>query len=102
MGYPSTETTLAYRFRWTGLKGRTLAGWANQERQFYSGVVLHDRVASDDEAGACIEVPLEMPPSALAPFVATATRELFLAFHGFQMPMPEVEKMTTDLLARRG
>jgi hypothetical protein len=102
MGYPPAEATLAYRFRWTGLKDRTLAGWANQERQFYSGVVLHGRVASDDEAGACIEVPLETPPSALAPFVAAATRELFLAFHGTQMPMPEVEKMTTDLLARRG
>jgi hypothetical protein len=102
MGYPPAETTLAFRFRWTGLKGRTLAGWASQERAFYSGVVLYDRVASDDEAGACIEVPLETPPSALAPFVAAATRELFLAFHGTQMPMPDVEKMTTDLLARRG
>ena len=102
MGYPPAETTLAYRFRWTGIKGRTLAGWANQERAFYSGVVLSGRVASDDEVGSCIEVPLETPPSALAPFVATATRELFLAFHGTLMPMPEVEKMTTDLLARRG
>lgn len=102
MGYPPTETTLAYRFRWTGLKGRTLAGWANKERMFYSGVVLSGRVASDDEADACIEVPLETPPSALAPFVAAATGELFLAFHGIQMPMPDVEKMTTDLLARRG
>jgi hypothetical protein len=64
--------------------------------------VLSGRVASDDEVGACIEVPLETPPSALAPFVAAATRELFLAFHGTQMRMPDVEKMTTDLLARRG
>jgi hypothetical protein len=102
MGYPPAETTLAYRFRWTGLKGRTLAGWANQERAFYSGIALHGRVASDDEAGVCIEVPLETPPSALAPFVAAATRGLFLAFQGIQMPMPDVEKMTTDLLARRG
>jgi hypothetical protein len=102
VGYPPAETTLAYRFRWTGLKGRTLAGWANQERAFYSGVVLYGRVASDDEAGACIEVPLETPPSALAPFVAAATRELFLAFQGIQMPMLDIEKMTTDLLARRG
>jgi hypothetical protein len=84
------------------LRGRTLAGWANEERAFYSGVVLYGQVASDDEAGACIEVPLETPPSALAPFVAAATRELFLAFQGTQMPMSDVEKMTTDLLARRG
>jgi hypothetical protein len=102
MDYQPAETTLAYRFRWTRLEGRTLAGWANQERMFYSGAVLSGHVTRDDEAGSCIQVPLETPPSALAPFVAVATRELFLAFGGFQMPMPEIEKMTADLLARRG
>lgn len=102
MGYPPAETTLAFQFRWTRLNGRTLSGWANATRAFYSGAILGGRTAADPDASACVEVPLETPPSALAPFVAAATRTLFLAFDGFAMPTADIEQMTSELIKRRG
>lgn len=101
MEYPPVDTTLAFRFRWKGLKGRGLDGWGNKERAFFSGLVLPGSTARDDEAGSCVEVPLETPPSALAPFVAAATKDLFLVFGGTEMPAADIEKMTAELLARR-
>jgi hypothetical protein len=47
-----------------------------------------------------VEIPLETPQSAIAPYVEEATRELFVLFDGYTMPPEAVEYWTRKLLER--
>lgn len=96
MGCAVDATKLAFAFSWTRLKGRTLATWAQPGRPIPG---IH--AANDDEANSCVEVPLEASPSALAPFVIEATRELFAKFNGFSMAPNMVEQIIQQLVERR-
>ncbi|MFI5387534.1 MAG: ATP-binding protein [Fimbriimonadales bacterium] len=96
LGCTPEVTTLAFAFRWTRLKDRQIAGWANPAR-FYIG----KRVAHDDTAEECVEVPLETPPAAIAPYVEAATRRLFAKFDGMEMTPQVVEDIVRRMIERR-
>jgi hypothetical protein len=96
MGCHSETTTLAFAFKWTRLRGRTISSWADPAR-----MNIGTFVANDDEAISCVEVPLENSPSALSPFVIEATRGLFAKFNGFAMVPNVVEQLVELLLTRR-
>jgi hypothetical protein len=96
MGCHVETTTLAFAFKWTRLRGRTISSWAEPAR-----INIGTFVANDDEAISCVEVPLETSPSALTPFVIEATRELLAKFNGFAMVPNVVEQLVERLLARR-
>jgi hypothetical protein len=96
MGCAIETTRLAFAFNWTRLKGRTLAAWAQPARH-----IIGTHIANDDDATSCVEVPLETPPSALAPFVIAATRDLFAIFNGFAMAPNVVEQIVQQLVERR-
>jgi hypothetical protein len=55
-------------FSWSGLKGRRLDSWANPTVYVPGG-----GPAQDNEIATFVEMPLETPLSAIAPFVDEAT-----------------------------
>jgi hypothetical protein len=92
----SKDTKLAFSFKWSGLRGRRLEAWAIPEVSISRG-----RIAEDSEVQTCIEVPLETPTSAIAPFVFQATETLFATFSGWQMPMEAIEYWVNKVLSRK-
>jgi hypothetical protein len=90
------ETQLLFGFRWTKLKGRHLASWANPLRFMPPGYS-----ATEDEVTAEVAVPLETPLSALGHFVHRVTQPLFEAFRGFELPTSVTEDLTRRLIERR-
>jgi hypothetical protein len=102
LGYDPTTTTLAFHSTWTRLKGRSLAGWADTQTAFFSGAHLGGSKAVDDEISTCVEIPLETPASALAPFVRSAMHDVLFAFNGFEFSAQEIEGIVSRLLKRQG
>ena len=86
---------LGFLFRWTGLKDRRLSPWSDPFR------LPLDRRADDPDVTAYQEIALETSPSALAPFVQTATAGLFAAFGGYSIPLPVIERRVANLIGRR-
>jgi hypothetical protein len=83
-------------FSWSGLKGRRLDSWANPTVYVPGG-----GPAQDNEIATFVEMPLETPLSAIAPFVDEATRLLFAAFDGTQIPSNVVDEWSRRLVERR-
>lgn len=100
MGFDPAASVLTFRFRWSGLADRTLSGWANTQRAFFSGISTA-RTAADDVAESCVEIPLDTAPSAIPSHVGEAMRPLLLAFDGLIMPQHEIDAVATELLKRR-
>lgn len=88
--------TLGFAFRWTGLNGRELASWANP----LVSIMPWNR-AEDSSVDTYVEVPFDTPLSAIAPFVDLATRDLFIAFNGYTLPINATEHWTQRLIERR-
>jgi hypothetical protein len=96
LGWPPETTKLGFGFRWTKLSGRELSSWANPMIHITSGHVAHDDIAS-----SFVEVPLDTPPSALAPYLEQAIRELFIVFDGYTLPTTVIEDWVQRLIERR-
>ena len=84
------------RFRWTKLKGRTLNPWANP-----LVIISSYDLAHDDEVTTFVELSLDTPPTAIAPAVKQATRELFVLFGGYQLPGQAIEQWVRKLIERQ-
>jgi hypothetical protein len=89
------EARLSFAFRWTKLKGRQLASWVNPIVHVSRG-----HTAYTDEVTTYVEVSLDAPVSAIAPYVEQATRDLFALFDGYAMPSEAVEHWTKKLVER--
>jgi hypothetical protein len=89
------DARLGFAFRWVKLKGRQLVSWANPIVH-----VSRSHTAYTDDVTTYIEVPLDAPVSAIAPFVEEATRDLFALFDGYAMPSEAVEQWTKKLVER--
>ena len=96
MGCPVETTQLAYVFRWSKLRDRWLASWANPRR-----TIFRRYQAYDDEASSFVNVPLDTPLSALGSFVYQAVQPLFVAFDGFEIGIDIVDDLTKQLIQRR-
>lgn len=96
MGCQPEKTLLAFAFRWTRLKGRELASWANPGRHISRG-----RKAYQDDVTSIVNVPLETPLSALSDFVYQAVQPLFEIFDGFTINKEIVEDLTRRLVERK-
>jgi hypothetical protein len=97
MGSAAEATQLAFAFRWTKLKGRRLASWANPGR-FLPPM---QSTAYQDEVLSFVNVPLETPLSALSNFVNQAVQPLFQVFDGFVLDRNVVEDLTRRLIERK-
>jgi hypothetical protein len=96
IGWSVQETTLGFGFRWTKLSGRELSSWANP----LVGV-LPNHIAEDDSAESFVELPLDTPVSAIAPYVGQVVNDLFSAFAGYQMQQEAIEEWVKRLIERR-
>lgn len=96
MGCSPEATTLAYSFKWTRLKGRSLTSWAQPERYLSS-----DRCAYQDEVVTYANLPLETSLSALSEYVNDCVQPLFQIFDGFELSSQVVEDLTKRLIERR-
>jgi hypothetical protein len=92
----TVDARLGFGFRWIKLSGRELTPWANP-----LSAVQGRPFAHDNEVETYVELSLDTPVSAIAPFVEEATRDLFLLFDGYTVPSYVVEEWTKRLLERR-
>jgi len=92
IGWPVDEAKLGFGFRWTKLRGRELASWANPMVG-----IRPNHVAEDDRA----ENFLDTPVSAIAPYVEKVVNDLFSAFAGYQMRQEAIEEWVKQLIERR-
>lgn len=91
------ESEAGFAFRWTGLSGRTLRPWVNAFRSFGTSG-NQSRSASTD---AYVQVPIDTPFSALAPYVAFAVAPLFATFDGYIPSAELVENSVRKLIERK-
>jgi hypothetical protein len=91
------DTQAGFAFRWSGLEGRRLGGWANPLRSFGFG---GGRSATED-AESFVAVPVDTPHAALEPYVSIAVRSLFSVFDGYEPPQAVVEDAVKRLIERR-
>jgi hypothetical protein len=96
MGCLPEETTLAFAFKWTKLKGRKLSSWVNR-----SVWIPQHTSAYQDEVIAFVNVPLDMPLSVLSQYVNQVVKPLFEIFDGFTLSEDIVEDITRRLIERR-
>ncbi|HEY6713632.1 MAG TPA: hypothetical protein VI055_15330 [Rubrobacter sp.] len=89
----SAEAALRFAFRWYGLQDRRLTSWTDPARY-----VPRDYQALQNEVTTQVTVPADTPPSALGPYVQTATARLFAAFDGASIPSSVVEDLTRNIL----
>lgn len=96
MGCDPEKTLLAYAFRWSGLRGRTLTSWANPERHLSVA-----NKAYQDVVESVVDVPLDTPLSALDEYVGRVIARLFAVFNGFAISKSVVEDLTRRVVERR-
>jgi hypothetical protein len=78
LGCDSAKTTLLCRFRWSKLANRTLTSWYQLSRRLrFKEVATQDAYLSP-----VVAVPLDTPPTAIAPHVQNAVKGLFRLFNG--------------------
>lgn len=96
MGCTPEKCHLAFAFRWSRLRGRELSAWVQPERYISPG-----RHAYQDDVTVYVDVPLDVPLSALGEFVHRAVQPLYAVFGGFDLGQVAVEDLTARLLERR-
>jgi hypothetical protein len=96
MGCESERAHLAFAFKWTRLKDRTLKSWANPARYFSGG-----RRAYQDEVAAFVNLPLETPLNALGAYVKTAIDPLMEIFNNFELSQKVIDDLTNQLITRK-
>jgi hypothetical protein len=96
LGWKPNETRLGFAFRWSKLKGRELASWANPGVFFNTYGPAHDNAAT-----TCVELPMDTPVAAIPPAVEQAVRDLFVLFDGYRMPNNVIEYWVQRLIERR-
>jgi hypothetical protein len=92
------DATAGFAFRWSSLSGRKLMAWVNAYR---GGAGGSGKKATDHQAEAYVELPLDTPHSALAPYVEQAVRPLFVAFQGFTPASALIEECVRKVIERK-
>ena len=90
------DLRLGFAFRWTKLGNRELSSWANPMVHVTGGHTAHDDVVE-----SFVELALDTPIPAIAPYVEQATRDLFLAFDGYTLPPNATEYWVEAVLKRQ-
>ncbi len=93
----SADDRAGIAFRWTALDGRKVQGWANPLRS----IGLGSTASATPTIDAYVEVPLDTPHLALAPYVAKALAPLFAVFGGYEVKDQVVEEAVKQLVERR-
>jgi hypothetical protein len=83
-------------FRWAGLSGRSLTGWAQPRRQLSS-----NRIAQQDSIESRVTVGSDVATSSIAPLVESVVSPLFRLFEGFVLSKSVIEDLVAQLVERR-
>jgi hypothetical protein len=95
MGCAEESTSLACRFRWTGLSGRRLVSRQDP------GSISPRPPAVQPEVVSQVELPLGTPPTALGPLVSQTLAPLFLAFGGAVFQERVVDGWVQQIIGQR-
>ena len=63
--------------------------------------ILPKHMAVDDTVETFVELPLDTPASAIAPYVETVVNDLFARFDGYHMRIDAIEEWVKRLIERR-
>ena len=97
LGWDPPDASAGFAFRWSGLSGRKLSSWVNPSRWISGrGGKSHSAVAD-----AFVQVSLETPHSALAPYVKVAVGPLFTSFDGYTPSQEIIETCVRKMIERR-
>lgn len=96
LGCPPETGQLYFRFKWTGLRGRQLASWAEPARYISAGQASHQ-----DEIESTIIVPANLPIASIPESVYKVTQPLYEIFNGFALGKDTVEQIVMKMLNRR-
>ena len=97
LGWSPSTSTAGFAFRWTGLEGRELDAWA-KPLYLVNGT---GRKSHSHGVKTFVQVPVETPHSALAPFVAAAIGPLFASFEGHIPSLDLVETCVKKMIQRK-
>lgn len=89
------ENLVSFSFRWRGLENRKYGSWTKYK--FYN---VPDETAYKDEVISYVNVPLSTSKTNIYQYVNIATKPLFEAFGGFEVPIQTIEGLTNNLLNR--
>lgn len=95
LGCRVESNTLAYRIRWTRLRGRRLGSWVDSW-----SYMSPQGTAYQDEVVSAVDLPIETPESALFQYVHEALKPLYEVFDGAKVPIETVEGIVDKALAR--
>jgi hypothetical protein len=90
------DARLGFAFEWSKLDGRRLSTWANPLAMFF-----RDSASSTATVRTYVEIPVNTPVSAIAPYVQEAIDPLFVTFDGYRIQASVVENWTQRLIERR-
>jgi hypothetical protein len=90
------ESSVFFAFRWTALKDRILSSWANPGRH-----LSYERKCFQNDVISYIEIPVNVPKSALYSYAHEINKSLFELFEGFQLSESVTEDLVTRLLERK-
>jgi hypothetical protein len=93
----AADGTAGFELRWSGLEGRSLGAWANPISWGLTGAGK----AHDAEARSFVDVPLDTPATALAPYVSRAVSPLFSTFDGYVPSLKLVEDCVRRVIERK-
>ena len=93
--------TAGFAFQWTGLNGRELSSWVNPFRWGGGGGGALGARSRSAAAESFVEVPLEIPHSALAPHVAVVVGPLFASFDGYTASKELIETCVRKMIERK-
>jgi hypothetical protein len=96
LGCDEKSTSLAFAFRWRGLKDRYLASWVEPGRSLRSrDLSRQDSITTD------VLVPLETPRTAIAPYAEKLVAPLFALFAGLPLESSVIEGIVNKALGQR-
>jgi hypothetical protein len=90
------ESSVHFAIRWTKLKNRSLSSWAQPGRH-----LSISRNAHQSECISFIEVPVNVPKTALYSYVHEANKNVFELFDGFELSDGVTEDLVSKLLEKK-
>ncbi|MFM0058708.1 ATP-binding protein [Paraburkholderia phytofirmans] len=94
MAVDPSSAQLVITFRWTNLTGRRLSN------AFTNRMFSMRATSTDDVVSSSIEVPLDLPDSAMADRIGEILAPLYRAFEGTEMPQFVVQEEIQKMLSR--
>jgi hypothetical protein len=91
------ETSLAFAFRWKGLKSRALTSWTSPLMRGPT----EGAISAQDEVVSAVDIQVDSNPEVIANAVHRAVLPVTRCFHGFEIDFVRVKREVENLFYRR-